>query len=185
MAETKKASEATPQEKLAALDDAASFKALVASCTKELGDIRDGWALVLDAIKSIDDKVKLQAAAVSAAKDFAAQNGLQSNAVVLGHEPLVAHSMLNMSELPWPAVMRPVFYICQFPDKESLWMNIQLTLNNGQPVLVQGGNRNSEQLARALLNGMRPNEAQAAPPEVIETKAKAANWFGFRPTKAA
>jgi hypothetical protein len=186
--EPKKAPESTPQDKLAALESAASFKALVESCAKDLGNIKDGWALVLDAIKSIDDKVKLQEAAVAAAKDFAAQNGLQSSATVLGHEPLVAHSMLNMSELAWPAVLRPMFYVCQFPDKESLWMNIQLTLNQGQPLLVLGGHQNSEQIARALLNGMRPNEVQSSPPEAIAKKSEASNWFGFRPpsaTKAA
>jgi len=185
MANDKKPAELAPQDKLNALDEAASFKVLVGSCTKELGDIKDGWALVLDAIKSIDDKVKAQAVAANAAKAFAAQNALQSAAVELGHEPLVAHSMLNMSELAWPAVLRPMFYVCQFPSKNDLWMNIQLTLNRGQPVLVLGGHQNSEAIARALLNGMRPNEIQSSPPAVIESKAQASNWFGFRPTKAA
>lgn len=184
MANEQKKLEQSPQEKLAALDEAASFKTLVSACAKDLGNVKDGWALVLDAIKNIDEQVKAQKAARDAAHAFASANGLQSQSIELGHEPLVAHSMLNMSELPWPAVMRPVFYVSQFPDKESLWMNIQLTLNQGQPVLTQGV-QSSESIARALLNGMRPGEAQSAPPEAVAKKAESSNWFGFRPPKAA
>ncbi len=169
-------------DKMASLDEAASFKTLVGSCAKELGDILDGWSLVLDAIKRIDDKVKSQAIANKVAREFAAQNGLQSQSVELGHEPLVAHSMVNMSTLPWPAVLRPVFYICQFPTKADLWMNVQLTLNSGQPVLSLGGQQDSETIARALLNGMRPNEIQTAPVEAVAEKSKASQWFGFRPS---
>lgn len=182
--ETKKAAELTPQEKLNALDEAASFKTLVSACSSDLGVIKDSYALALEAIKSIDDKVKLQSAATAAAKDFAAKNGLTSQAIELGHEPLVAHSMLNMSELAWPAVMRPMFYFSQFPSKNDLWMNIQLTLNQGQPVLAMGGQQDNEAIARALLNGMRPNEIQNSPLEAVAEKSSMSNWFGFRPKAA-
>ena len=179
--------ELSATEKLAQLDQAASFQALVASCKDELAAIRDGWSTVLDAIASIDAKVKLQKLAAEVAQGFANENGLRAEALVLGHEPLVAHSMLNMSELPWPAVMRPVFYVSQFPkdqygNQPDLWMNIQLTLNNGQPVHASGST--SETIARALLNGMRPGDVQSAPFDAVKTQSSMGKWFGFNPRAA-
>ncbi len=161
------------------LDASRALAALDGRIKDEGGADGQEW---LDAIKRIDDKVKSQAIANKVAREFAAQNGLQSQSVELGHEPLVAHSMVNMSTLPWPAVLRPVFYICQFPTKADLWMNVQLTLNSGQPVLSLGGQQDSETIARALLNGMRPNEIQTAPVEAVAEKSKASQWFGFRPS---
>lgn len=174
------------EDKQLELDEAASFKTLVKAGAKPLADVKEAWLLFLDAVKRLDDLTKEQAVAVKAAKEHAAANGLQSVAQDLGHGPLVATSMANMADVPWPCVMNPTFYVSQFPNDEARWMNIQLALNQGAPVVAPGVS--NEQIAKALLSGVSVPELQSKgieSPELKKLQSDASGWFGFKPKKAA
>lgn len=179
---------ATIEEKQAALDAAASFETLIDAGQEALQQIHAGWAQVLEGIAKCTQIVAEQKLAYELAKQHAADNTIATDARELGYEPLVAHSMYAMRTLPYPSVMRPMFFVAQYPNPAELLVNIQLTLNNGQPVIAQNGQQDPEAIALALLAGCRPAELQSgvqSTPWTPSIQEGMSTWFGLRPKPQA
>ena len=171
--------ELTLDEQQAQLDHAASFQVLVEGGKDSIAKIQAGWAQVRDGIAECETLQQSQRSAVAVAKDFAAKNGTASQAIVLDHNPLIAHSWEAVAALPPASVPFPEGYVKTFPSEADRMTSTQALLNQGTTLVAPHADR--KEVHEALLSGVKPSDIQSARTPVTELNARAKSWFGFRP----
>jgi hypothetical protein len=168
----------TIAEMQAELDHAASFSVLVSGGKDALAKIKAGWAQVLDGIAECEALQQSQRVAHKAAHEHAAKNGTTSHAVVLDHNPLIAHSWEAVASLPAPVVATPEGYVRTFASEADRMASTQALLNQGSTLVAPHADR--KEVHDALLHGVKPSDIQSARTPIAELNARAKSWFGYR-----